>query len=127
MTTPDPGHRLPAALRIALLMLAPFALVAQAAPELAVEVKVIAAELDSAGKPHIAEVELSVVNRADRAIRQCDFVLDYLDAAGKLLKSYPHAISAIELKPGEETLASFQDVDPPQAWAGTITVTAKCR
>lgn len=100
---------------------------ARAAEPLAVEVSVTAVELDAAKKPFIVEVEVNIANRSQSKVDACDLVVDFLDAAGKAVMTRKHTLAALGLEPGAETLASFQDLDPPSSWARTVNIAARCR
>jgi hypothetical protein len=101
-------------------------LAAHAAPDAAVEVTVTAVEVDAGSKPVIVEVEINLTNRSDVALKGCDVAVAFLDAAGRTLVTKQHALDGLDLKPGAETLASFQDADPPAAWAHKVSIVAKC-
>ena len=111
------------------LLLASLGLVAFAAdaPAPAVEARVTSVVLDDSRPPIIAEVEVELVNHTAQTLHECEFVLRYLDAKGKALMERKHAVTAIDLAPGKDMIASFQDFDPPKRWAETVEVGVACR
>jgi len=108
---------------LALLLAAP----AAAKPSLAVELKAEVTGYDTSAKPFIVSVEVTITNRSESKIQACDLEVSYLDAAGKAVMVKKHALGSLELAPGAETLAGFEDSDPPPSWNQTVSVAAKCR
>ena len=103
-----------------------FAAAASAAPELAVELKVDGVDFDDAQRPFIATVEVTITNRAETKVQACTVELKFLDADGKAVMVRKHALESLELAPGADTVANFEDSDPPKSWNRTVAAVAKC-
>ena len=108
---------------LALLLAAP----AVAAPPLAVELRAEVTDYDVSAKPFIVTVEVTLTNRSESKVQSCEVVVSYLDAAGKPVMVKKHSLGSLDLAPGADTLANFEDSDPPKTWANTVSAAAKCR
>jgi hypothetical protein len=112
---------------IAVLCAVVFTAAASAAPPLAVELKVEVTGYDTSAKPYIVSVEVTITNRSESKVQRCEVDVSYLDDAGKPVMVKKHSLESLELAPGAETLAGFEDSDPPKTWNKTVSAVAKCR